>query len=52
MLREVVNKFEGFSLRSISVQKVGLEHIYIEVTRVWFLVEWNAVVEGFFQYFS
>lgn len=32
-LIEVVNKFEGIPLRSISIQEVALEHIYMEVTR-------------------
>lgn len=32
-LKEIVNKFDGIPLRSISLQEVGLEHIYMEVTR-------------------
>lgn len=32
-LKEVVNKFDGIPLRSISLQNVGLEHIYMEVTQ-------------------
>lgn len=33
MLKEVVNMFDGIPLRSISLQEVGLEHVYMEVTR-------------------
>jgi ABC-2 type transport system ATP-binding protein len=33
ILKDVVNKFDGIPLSSISLQEVGLEHIYLEVTR-------------------
>jgi ABC-2 type transport system ATP-binding protein len=32
-LNDVVNKFDGIPLSSISLQEVGLEHVYLEVTR-------------------
>jgi ABC-2 type transport system ATP-binding protein len=32
-LKDVVIKFDGIPLSSISLQEVGLEHIYLEVTR-------------------
>ena len=32
-LKEVVNMFDGIPLRSISLQEIGLEHVYMEVTR-------------------
>jgi len=32
-LKDVVNKFNGIPLSSISLQEVGLEHVYLEVTR-------------------
>jgi len=32
-LKDVVNKFDGISLSSVSLQEVGLEHVYLEVTR-------------------
>lgn len=31
-LKDVVNKFDGISLSSVSLQDVGLEHVYLEVT--------------------
>ena len=33
ILKDVVNKFDGIPLSSISLQEVGLEHVYLEVTR-------------------
>jgi ABC-2 type transport system ATP-binding protein len=33
VLKDVVNKFDGIPLSSISLQEVGLEHVYLEVTR-------------------
>jgi ABC-2 type transport system ATP-binding protein len=33
MLKEAVDRFDGIPLRSVSLQEVGLEHIYMEVTR-------------------
>ncbi len=33
VLKDVVHKFEGIPLSSISLQNVGLEHVYLEVTR-------------------
>ncbi len=33
ILKEVVYKFDGIPLSSISLQDVGLEHVYLEVTR-------------------
>ncbi|MGB5873200.1 MAG: ABC transporter ATP-binding protein, partial [Bacteroidota bacterium] len=33
ILKDVVNKFDGIPLSSISLQDVGLEHVYLEVTR-------------------
>jgi ABC-2 type transport system ATP-binding protein len=32
-LNDIVNKFDGIPLSSISLQEVGLEHVYLEVTR-------------------
>jgi len=32
-LKDLVFKFDGISLSSISLQEVGLEHVYLEVTR-------------------
>jgi ABC-2 type transport system ATP-binding protein len=31
-LRDITNKFDGIQFSSISLQEVGLEHIYLEVT--------------------
>lgn len=33
VLKDVVNKLDGIPLSSISLQEVGLEHVYLEVTR-------------------
>ena len=33
ILKDVVNKFDGIPVSSISLQEVGLEHVYLEVTR-------------------
>ncbi len=32
-LKDVVNKFDGIPISSISLQEIGLEHVYLEVTR-------------------
>ena len=32
-LKDVVYKFDGIPLSSISLQEVRLEHVYLEVTR-------------------
>jgi ABC-2 type transport system ATP-binding protein len=32
-LKELVDKFDGIPLSSVSLQAVGLEHVYLEVTR-------------------
>jgi ABC-2 type transport system ATP-binding protein len=33
VLKDVVDKFDGIQLSSVSMQEVGLEHVYWEVTR-------------------
>lgn len=33
LLADLVSKFEGISLTSVSLQEIGLEHVYMEVTR-------------------
>lgn len=32
-LKDIVDKFNGIPLSSVSLQRVGLEHVYLEVTR-------------------
>lgn len=32
-LGDIVNRFEGLPLQSVALQEVGLEHVYLEVTR-------------------
>lgn len=33
VLKDIVNKFDGILLSAVSLQDVGLEHVYLEVTR-------------------
>jgi ABC-2 type transport system ATP-binding protein len=42
-LKEVVNKLNGIPLRSISLQEIALEHIYLEITREFDEVTGNAL---------
>ncbi len=32
-LKEIINKFDGIPIRSMSLQPVGLEHVYLDITR-------------------
>jgi ABC-2 type transport system ATP-binding protein len=42
-LKDVVNKLNGILLRSVSLQEIGLEHIYLEATREFDEVTGNAL---------